>query len=1236
MTNPANNIKTLALGDESPGAPGGTLAIWGLIVVAVVLTVLALGLVWLKGDLLNLTTLDARKSATIWILFLLPAVVILHLAALGLGAYSMVGRLFRQDTGDHSKAAEPSATLKRDARLQYLSEELRTSHGWFWRYRLPWLLVSGSDKLVETVAPGLKQAGVLHVADAILVHAAPDGIDAGLWRRQLRQLRRRRPVDSVVQVAQVDSATRPDAELPRSLATIATDLGWAAPITFLHAVPTTGGQPETFQAIGALIPGSPLRTDKDSARQLEAQLATIELQTAMIGVQLCCESPRMPYLAQVSKYIGEQRERIVTGWEALIVSKWLRAPLVSVMFAPVFKVTGAAPVVTPAIAASTRAMTTQATPSGTTGAANASTSVTDMTLRIQPASLLPTWQEIARDVRRQHGKRVGFYWPNALAALVMALAIGWCMAMTISFIGNRQLIQDARASADAALAAAPGTPAALRAQLVLQRQIDTLEYRRQHGAPWYLRAGLSRNDAVLDALWQSYRTVANRNLQRPVVRALQAELAQLSQVRADALQSHDAQRHGYNALKTYLMLTEPRRTDPAFLKDQILASWPASPAMSTGEWLDTSQRLAGFYANHLKAHPEWRINASESIVTAARNTLVNQIGLANADDTVYQSIIDDAKGKYADASLTTLLNGADARGLFTSARTVPGIYTRAAWDGMIAEEIDKASRERRVNGDWVLSGTPKEVASGDGGPVQSVNTVVVQKTLTTTTPIDEKRASDDLKQRLSARYFAEYAAAWQGMLNSIQWQPAANLNGAIDQLTRLADAQTSPLIALMKSVQYEAQAGRPSQALSDTLVRKAKSLIPQGDFLRGVGSDDKTQATVVNPLDKPFGPLLALMGDTGTDSGTSSGTGANNGSNASKAPATLNGVSLAHYLTVATTMRLKLQQIAASPDAQAMARSLAQAVFQGKLSELALARDDAALTAASLGTAWAGFGDALFARPLDTAWQTILQPAAASLNEAWRASVTAPFNAAMNGRYPFFDTNADASFAELGRYVRPDTGLIARFMTTQLAGVLKQQGDQWVPDELRPQALQFDPAFIAAIRLLSTLGARLYAQGDAGYRFEIMALPSVNVTRTELIVDGTPLSYFNQRESWTALTWPGNGLNGHTGLMWEMVNAGLRQAFDATGDWAFLRLLAKAQVKPLDSTRYQLTWDQPDAAPLRYVLRTQVGAGPLDLLKLRGFRMPERIFVPQGLASGVVGKAGSVPALPPLPPEMMQ
>lgn len=1188
MTHPTNNTQVLR-SESPPASRSRYFAIWGFPLTALGLSLLAAALVWSKGENFGLPSKDARISALLWIGGVMVAVILAHSLAFVLGAYQVAARLFHRETGDKPQAV---ASLKRDSRLQYLYEELRTSHGWRWRSRMPWLMVAGSDERVNEVAPGLKQAGVMHVADTILVHAAPGGIDAALWRNQIRQLRPRRAVDSLVQVVRMGDGIRADNDLPRMLAAIATDLGWAAPITFLHTVSASGLQPERFEAVGAFVAHT-RQTMQSAAGALGDDLIQLEQCTAYAGVRLCSEPPWIRYLAEVSAYIGGQRDRIVESWRSLIASAWLRAPLAGVMFAPVFDSTGMIPV---PVATDGAAAARQTTVAGRTAEAAPAA----VALRAQPVSLAPAWEAIGRHARRHHGKRVGFYWPNALAALVTVAAIGWCLAMIVSLIGNRHLIQSARASVDAALSAAPGTPAALRAQLALQQQIGMLEYRQQHSAPWYLHAGLNRNDDILAALWQPYQTVASRNLQRPVAQAFQAQLVQLSQVRADALQDHDTQQRGYNALKAYLMLAEPRRADPAFLINQIVAAWPASARMPTGEWLDTSQRLAGFYADHLKAHPEWRINASVPLVTTARNTLVNQIGLANADDTVYQIILNEAKGQYADASLTALLAGADAHGLFITTQTVPGIYTRAAWDGMIAEAIDKAASERRVSGDWVLTGAQ---------PTRTVSDTLVQEVVRTQASVDKKRTAEDLKQRLTARYFAEYTAAWQGMLNSIQWQPASNLNGAIDQLTRLTDAQTSPLIALMKSVQYQAQAGRPSQALTDTLVRKAQSLI---------SDDDKTQAAQANPLDKPFGPLLALMGDTDTaDNGNKGSTSAN---------VAMSGVSLSHFLTAATTMRLKLQQIDASPDAQAMARSLAQAVFQGKLSELSQARDDAALMAASLGTQWAGFGDALFARPLEGAWQTILQPAAASLNEAWRASVAAPFNAAMNARYPFFDTNADASFAELGRYVRPDTGLIARFIATQLAGGLKPQGDQWVPNELAPQALQFDPRFLASMQLLSTLGAQAYAQGDAGYRFEIMALPSANVTRTELNVDGKPLVYFNQQESWTALRWPGDGLNGRTGLMWQMVNAGLRQAFDASGDWAFLRLLAQAQIKPLDSTRYQLTWEQPDAAPLRYVLRTQVGAGPLDLLKLRGFRMPERIFV--------VGKAGAVPLLPPLPPEL--
>lgn len=1037
-----------------------------------------------------------------------------------------------------------------------MRSDLRQRHGWRWRYRQPWLLLTGNDKAIARLLPDLTEHGYLMTEDVVLVWHANDanGQPDEAWLRQLYRFRRRRPVDGVVLVVNgVEDKFAPTRGMHGpgvNLARVAEALHWSAPVYVLDVA-----QVDEVDHGNTPVAGCEFHPTSD-AKHIEADLLALRDQLASLGVHRLGANPQDLYTAKLSQRL-DGRAAPLANWIAGLAAR--RVPTRGAFFAP-FPAKIATDSDSPDI------------------------------------STLPLWPHLGNLTRRNRGRRVGRH-PITVCSLIALAIVGlWTGGMLISALANAN---DIHRSHGVVSALNKGDDAAhVRALLALQQRIGVYEDRVQRHAPGTHGFGLNRDRDTLDALWTRYAAASRALLTTPAQLSLEASLGDLGHVRADALQDRDAQRHDYNLLKAYLMLADPARTDAPFLAGQLAAVWPAITSMPPGEWQDTSQRLASFFANHLKAHPQWRIQPSEPLVTTARSVLVNQIGLANADDTIYQSIIDSVRGKYADLSLPALLNGTDAQGLFTTSATVPGLYTRAAWDGMVAAAIDKAASDRQVESDWVLTGKSP----------RSVSATAVEGTVTTR---DAPHGGPDLKQRLTTRYFADYAAAWQHMLNSFQWQPATNIHTAIDQLTRLTDAQTSPLIALMKSVQNQAQAGRPSQALGDTLVRRAQGLI---------GRDEPPTGPVVNPLDQSFGPLLALMGDSGvaTDNGANHANG--------NASAALSGVSLQSYLTATTTMRLKLQQIGNSPDAQTMARSLAQAVFQGKLSDLAQVREQAALTAASLGSAWAGFGDALLMRPLDGAWQTILQPAAASLNDIWRASIAAPFNSAFDGRYPFYESNADASFAELGRYVKPNSGLISRFLTIELAGVLAQQGDQWVPNGLAPQTLAFDPAFLKTIQQMSVLGARLYASGDAGYRFELMPQPTPNVTRSELTIDKQSIVYFNQQETWAPIAWPGDGLNGHTALTWQTLNAGVRQAFDATGDWAFLRLLAKADVKPLDSTRYELTWQQPDAETLHYVMRTQVGAGPLDLLTLRGFRLPERIFM--------VGKNGALPVMPPLPPEL--
>jgi type VI secretion system protein ImpL len=156
-----------------------------------------------------------------------------------------------------------------------------------------------------------------------------------------------------------------------------------------------------------------------------------------------------------------------------------------------------------------------------------------------------------------------------------------------------------------------------------------------------------------------------------------------------------------------------------------------------------------------------------------------------------------------------------------------------------------------------------------------------------------------------------------------------------------------------------------------------------------------------------------------------------------------------------------------------------------------------------------------------------------------------------------------------------------------------------------------------------------------------------------LSLDGQKLHYYNQRETWQAMHWPTNNLQDlGTRLQWQTETAGTNKSYEFGGRWGLMRMLERAHIEPPDSATYQLTWqgipdtmdsttgtnvnkpasEDPEsltaraakrpppaevAYPLSYQLHTEVGQGPLEMLALRGFVLPSRIFVgrePQALA----------------------
>ncbi|MFM0159351.1 ImcF-related family protein [Paraburkholderia sediminicola] len=1118
------------------------------------------------------------------------------------------------------KTSEVQPTLRWDAKLR---QTLRSLNGFRWRYRQSWLLLTGDGAVVSKLLPELAERGWLVRPDAVLLWSETDkdGCPELSWLKALYKLRRRRPIDAVVLTldgtADLPAQRRGTRADSVNLARIADTMHWSAPIYVLDVAQTDSVTNGATPVIGCEFQRSA------EAGAIEAALLTVRDRLINRSIAQLSRNPDDRYAAELSERL-DARSAPLASWIGGLAKRQRHQPISGVFFAPY-------------------PLSAELADEGPAGAD------------------LPLWQHLGEAARNTRGQRIGWH-PVSVFSVLALTSIGvWTIGMIISGLSNARDLHIASQAA-VTLNTAPDLASRLRALLKLQQQITHYEERTQHHAPLLTRFGLSHDAEVLAALWPVYAQASRRALIAPIQQNLEAQLVDLSQMQTTQFddETNRLALDGHKALKTYLMMADPDRADASFMAPLLPRDWNTNANLSVGEKLDLSERLLGFYAQHLKAHADWRIQPRADLVNTSRQTLLAVIGAKNSEDTVYQSILNAVGNKYPNQTLASLTAGTDTRGLIYTTGTVPGVFTREAYEGTVAAAIDEVAKRSEVASDWVLTDAQNGQENGNGQPTQA-----------------PAQSADALRAELTNRYFADYADHWQGFMNTLQWGAAPTLPSAIEQLKLMADTRQSPVIALMKSLEYHGGAGALKESLSDTLVTKAQNMLANK-----TEAPETARPDPAGPLGVSFGPLLRLVAQ-GNSNPTASG-------------AANSDLSLQRFMERVTTLRLKLQQISDSPDADAQAKQVAQSLFQGKGSELADTQAYAQLIAASLGAQWAGLGDALFVRPVTQATQTVLAPAQASLNEAWRQTIVATWNRSFAGRYPFANTDNDASLPELARFLRPQGGLIGAFLGSQLAGVLELQGDQWVPATTGNQALAFDPAFLKALNTLQRIGGHLLAQGEPQYRFEFKPSPTPGITDTVLTLDGQKLHYYNQQEAWQALTWPSNHPQDlGTRLEWQTERAGTSKNFEYGGRWGLVRMLERARVEPIDSATYQLTWQagpdtkplglaQPGKAvslpaaasavpkldvsaipadeegddaggstsltvqgpltpasveftyPLSYMMRTDVGKGPLELLALRGFVLPERIFVGKG--PGVVRgtkKTAQVDGPPPLPSAML-
>lgn len=634
---------------------------------------------------------------------------------------------------------------------------------------------------------------------------------------------------------------------------------------------------------------------------------------------------------------------------------------------------------------------------------------------------------------------------------------------------------------------------------------------------------------------------------------------------------------GYNALKAYLMLKDKERMEVAHLTDQIPKYWRPWLESNKGkgnpdEINRLAERIVAFYVSQIGEDDLPLIENNEEVVGTSREVLRGAFRQLSAVERVYNELKARANTQFAPMTVGRILNSRDLD-LVAGSSTLPGVFTREAWDKYFRLAIVDASKGSIKGDDWVLATSSMENLSKDG---------------------DFERN----RQALEALYKAEYASEWKKFLQGVAIQDFGSLENAARALGKLSDPQTSALKLILVKAAYETSWDNPSQlsksieSAKNTVIERTEKLV-LGNSGPAVGVVDKRLGEV--------GGKFALIATLAT-----AGEGGR--------------MPLSAYLDTLVKLQGKMAQIAANPEPGLPARQLMQATLSASGSEFAeaLAMIDGPLLG-SVSDENREVIRPLLVRPLIQAYATLIPHVEEDINRLWQAEVMSSWHG-LAGKYPFADSSNEASMAEIAKFLKPVEGTLPRFIEKNLSGLVTKRGNQLIPRTWANLGVAFTPAFLSGVAGLTAAGDTVLQEGD-GAKFELQPIPTPGLSEILIEVDGQLLRYRNGPQPWTAFSWPNASGSGAEGARIQIVSfAGVSTSVaNFSGRLGLMRLLNQARVDGRSGGTAVLEWrlkpaasdagasNEPVGDTVRFNFRAVSGANPLSLSGFRRQALPEKI-----------------------------
>ncbi|XZG71809.1 type VI secretion system membrane subunit TssM [Chitinibacteraceae bacterium HSL-7] len=861
-------------------------------------------------------------------------------------------------------------------------------------------------------------------------------------------------------------------------------------------------------------------------------------------------------------------------------------------------------------------------------------------LRQSPASYSYFLRDLFREVifPDQHlitrqTKPSGSRWRLVSMLLGLTVLASVCGGLTWSFIGNQKLIAQAEATRSQAqgMLARASIYDQLKGLNTLQGELETLRHYRVEGHPWQVGLGLYQGERIEAELRRDYFAGVERLMLAPVKQQLEVNLTELAMngikhvptptpapapapvvtptpapeptptpapakpkpkprpksdggglpiikisqfdvplyATADetpAAKPEAALDQNYNALKTYLMLADRERLEAAHLSDQIPRHWR--------EWLDANkgthsleemnreaEKVVAFYLSQLTEPDLPLITNKSDVVNGAREVLRSSVQRLSATERVYAELKARANTRHAPLTLSRILGGKDLDIMAASAM-VPGAFTRDAWDKYLSTAVVDASKGEIKSDDWVLATSLKDDLGADGNAERN-------------------------RQEIEALYRKEYAAAWKNFLQSVSVRDFASLPQAADALGRLSNPQTSPIKVVLTRAALETSWDNDS-ALSQKLNKAQQSVLEKTtSFFKGDEAKQVEGQQAVKGLGEVGAQFAGLYQLTRTPEGE----------------ALLGG-----YLEQLAKLKARLTTMTATDQPGASARQLMQATLNGSGSELSdgLQYVENSLLASQPGDTRELIRPMLV-RPLMQTYSTLLSPVAADINAAWQREVYGQWKS-LSGKYPFADSQAEAQFSDINRFIKQGDGTLDKFTDQYLNGLVTKGAGSLVPRTWGNMGLTFNPLFLSGAAKLADAGSLVSQDGDSA-RFELQPVPTPGASEMVVEIDGQTLRYRNGPQLWQTFGWPSQTGQGAK-VQVVAYNGTSDVVVSQQGRMAWPRLVAQARASDSGSAQtLSWQWKRNDGSveEVRVNFRMVSGVNPAQLSSLRRIALPERI-----------------------------